>query len=328
LVRLEISPNLGENDFDPKVFVDAAVFAEEMGFRTAWFGDHIFPWHHSGKKSAFPWSIMPVALELTDKIKVGPWVTVPIGARYHPAIIAQAAATLDNMYPGRIVLGVGTGEALNERPFWNGRWPKWEERMDRLSEGVRLIRQLWEAKEPFKFEEKYFSSDFYYLYTKPKRKIPVYSSAMGRKAAYATGLFADGLITMCPRNDAQMMRDVILPAYGQGRREANKKGLGKVAIQLKFSFATPEYLLQNAWRTLGMCRKDSWSMPNPLVVEEEGRKVTLEDVRRNFHFPKNWKDVVKLIEMYQELGVNEVAVFTGVDKKTIRAVAKNLLEVF
>ena len=77
-----------------------------------------------------------------------------------------------------------------------------------------------------------------------------------------------------------------------------------------------------------MCRKDSWSMPNPLVVEEEGRKVTLEDVRRNFHFPKNWKDVVKLIEMYQELGVNEVAVFTGVDKKTIRAVAKNLLEVF
>jgi len=77
-----------------------------------------------------------------------------------------------------------------------------------------------------------------------------------------------------------------------------------------------------------MCRKDSWSTPNPLVVEEEGRKVTLEDVRRNFHFLKNWKDVVELIEMYQELGVNEVAVFTGVDKKTIRAVAKNLLEVF
>jgi len=217
---------------------------------------------------------------------------------------------------------------LNERPFWNGRWPKWEERMDRLSEGVRLIRQLWGAKEPFKFEGRYFSSDFFYLYTKPRRKIPIYSSAIGKKAAHATGLFADGLITMCPRNDVQTMRDAILPAYLQGRRDANKKGLGKVAIQLKFSFATPEYLLRNAWRTLGMCRKDSWSTPNPLVVEEEGRKVTLEDVRRNFHFPKNWKDVVKLIEMYQELGVNEVAVFTGVDKKTIRAVAKNLLEVF
>ena len=179
-MKMEISANLGENDYDPKVFVDAAIYAEEMGFRTVWFGDHIFPWYHSAKRSAFPWSVMPVALEKTDRIKVGPWVTVPIGARYHPAIIAQAAATLDNMYPGRIMLGVGTGEALNERPFWNDRWPKWEERMDRLAEGIRLIRQLWDSKEPFKFEGKYFSSDFYYLYTKPRAKIPIYSSAMGK----------------------------------------------------------------------------------------------------------------------------------------------------
>ena len=203
MVKIEISANLGENFYDPEKFVDATIYAERMGFRTAWFGDHFYPWYHSAKRSSFIWSVMSVALEKTDKIKVGPWVTVPTGARYHPAIIAQATATIDNMYPGRIQLAVGTGEALNERPFWNDNWPKWNERMERLTEGIKLIRQMWDATEPFRFEGKYFSSDFYYLYTKPRRKVPIYCSAIGRRAAHAAGLYGDGLVTISPRNDLQ-----------------------------------------------------------------------------------------------------------------------------
>jgi len=328
LAKLEISANLGENDYDPAVFVEAAVYAEELGFQNAWFGDHVFPWYHSGKRSSYAWAMMPIALERTEKIKVGPWVTVPTGARYHPAIIAQAAATLDNMYPGRVKLGVGTGEALNERPFWNDKWPKWEERMERLTEGIRLIRQMWTEKEPFKFEGKYFSSDFYFLYTKPKRRIPIYSAATGKRAAHAAGVYADGLITMSPRNDVQGLKEVILPAFRQGRIEANKTGPGKVAIQLKFSFAKPEDLLQKSWRSLGVCRKDSWSIPNPVAVEEEGKKVTLDELRRNVYFLKNWKEVVNLIEEYGKAGVNEVAMITGVDKKLMRAVARNVVDLF
>jgi len=326
--KMEISVNLGENDYDPQVFVDAAVYADKLGFRTVWFGDHIFPWYHSGKRSSFAWSMMSVALERTSRIKVGPWVTVPTGARYHPAIIAQAAATLDNMYPGRVQLGVGTGEALNERPFWNGNWPKWEERMERLTEGTRLIRQMWESTEPFKFEGKYFSSDFYYLYTKPRKKIPIYSSAIGRKAAHAAGLNADGLITISPRNDPQKLKEIILPEYQKGRNEANKTGLGKVAVELVFSFDKPEDIIKNAWKTIGICRKDSWSIPNPVAVEEAGKQLTVNDLQRNMHFCKNWKDVVKVIEAYQEVGVNEVTTYTGCDKKQIRAFAKNILSVF
>ena len=326
--KMEISVNLGENDYDPQAFVDAAVYADKLGFRTVWFGDHIFPWYHSGKRSSFAWSMMSVALEKTNRTKVGPWVTVPTGARYHPAIIAQAAATLDNMYPGRVQLGVGTGEALNERPFWNGNWPKWDERMERLTEGTKLIRQMWESTEPFKFEGKYFSSDFYFLYTKPRKKIPIYSSAIGRKAAHAAGLNADGLITISPRNDPEKLKKIILPEYQKGRNEANKTGLGKVAIELVFSFDKPEDLIKKAWKTLGICRKDSWSIPNPVAVEEAGKQVTVNDLQRNMHFCKNWKDVVKVIEAYQEVGVNEVTTYTGCDKKQIRAFAKNILSVF
>ena len=328
MAKIEISVNLGENDYDPQPFVDAAVYAEEMGFRTAWFGDHLFPWYHSGKRSSFVWSVMGIALEKTDRIKVGPWVTVPIGARYHPATIAQAAATLDNMYPGRLQLGVGTGEALNETPFWNGKWPKWQERMERMIEGIRLIRMMWESKEPFKFEGNYFSADFYHLYTKPRKQIPIYFSAIGKNAAHAAGRYGDGLITITPRNDVEKLKEVILPAYMRGRSEANKKGPGKVATELAFTFEKPEDLVRTAWRTLGIMRKDSWSIRNPVAVEEEGRKVTVEDVQRNLHLCKNWRDLVKVIEAYQEIGVTEAALFTSCDKKTIRTVAKNVLNVF
>ena len=326
--KIEISLNLSVTNSDPHTVVDAAICAEEAGFRTVWINDHIYPWYHSGKRSSYAWAMMPIALERTEKIKVGPWVTVPTGARYHPAIIAQAAATIDNMYPGRVKLGVGTGEALNERPFWNDKWPKWEERMGRLTEGITLIRRMWTEKEPFKFEGKYFSSDFYFLYTKPKRRIPIYSAATGKRAAHAAGVYADGLITMSPRNDVQGLKEVILPAFRQGRIEANKTGPGKVAIQLKFSFAKPEDLLQKSWRSLGVCRKDSWSIPNPVAVEEEGKKVTLDELRRNVYFLKNWKEVVNLIEEYGKAGVNEVAMITGVDKKLMRAVARNVVDLF
>ena len=328
LAKLEISVNLGENDYDPQEFVDATVYADRLGFRTVWFGDHIFPWYHSGKRSSFCWSMMSVALEKTRKIRVGPWVTVPTGARYHPAIVAQAAATLDNMYPGRVLLGVGTGEALNERPFWNGNWPAWDDRKDRLVEGIRLIKQLWESPEPFKFEGKYFSSDFYYLYTKPSKRIPIYFSAIGKKAAHEAGVNADGLITISPRNDPSKMAETLLPAYKEGRKEANKEGLGTVAIELVFTFDEPDALIKNAWRTLGICRKDSWSIPTPVAVEEEGRKVTVDDLRRNMHFCKNWKDVVNVIEEYKKAGVNHVTTYTGCNKKLIRAFAKNVHDVF
>ena len=325
LPRIEISANLGEKDYDPRAFVDAAVLVEDLGFRTAWFGDHIFPWYHSGRRSAFVWSVMGVALEETMKLKVGPWVTVPIGARYHPAIIAQAAATLDSMYPGRIQLGVGSGEALNETPFWNGRWPKWEERIQRLGEGVRLIRKMWESKKPFKLSGKYFSSDFYFLYTRPKRRIPIYLSAIGKRAAYAAGLYGDGLITICPRNGISMLQEKIIPAYKNGRAKAGRNGLGKIAIELQFSFQKPRDLLRHSWRSLGITRKDSWSFTTPIQVEEKGKGVTVDDLERCIHFCKNWSDVVELIERYKTLGVTEVAISTSCDKILIRTVQRTCL---
>jgi coenzyme F420-dependent glucose-6-phosphate dehydrogenase len=328
LAKIDIQLDLGENDYDPQDFVSAAVYADELGFRTVWFGDHIFPWFHSGNRSAFVWPVLSVVLEKTRDIKVGPCVTVPIGARYHPAIVAQAAATLDNMYPGRVLLGVGSGEALNEAPFWNDKWPKWSERMDRLTEGIRLMRMMWDSKEPFSFQGKYFSSDFFHLYTKPRGRIPLYFSAIGKRAARLAGVHADHLITLSPRNDLQTMTEVILPAYRQGRIEANKQYPGGVTVELNFSFMNPEEIVRTQWRAIGLYHKDSWSIPNPVASEEEGRKVTMEEVRKATCICGNWNDLVKVIEQYAEIGVDAIVLYSGADKGQIRAIAENVLSVF
>jgi coenzyme F420-dependent glucose-6-phosphate dehydrogenase len=232
------------------------------------------------------------------------------------------------MYPGRLILGVGSGEALNERPFWNGKWPKWGERMVRLVEGVQLMRLMWDSKEPFGFDGRFFNSDFYYLYTKPKRRIPVYISAIGSRAAYHAGQYGDGLITICPRNDINAMKNTVLPEYRRGRLEAGQIGDGEVAVELEFSFDSPEEIVRTRWRSLGFHRKDSWSIPTPLAVEEEGKKISVDDVRRGTHFCRSWKDVVSLVEEYASIGVTSFSLFSGADKQRIREIADNVLKVF
>ncbi len=124
------------------------------------------------------------------------------------------------------------------------------------------------------------------------------------------------------------MREEILPAYKTGRSEAKKKGLGKIAIELVFSFDKPQDVMRKAWRTLGIVRKDSWSIANPVAVELEGKKATIDEVKRCMHFCNSWNDVVELIEEYKKIGVTEVSIPTSCDKKLIRTVAKNVLSSF
>jgi hypothetical protein len=124
------------------------------------------------------------------------------------------------------------------------------------------------------------------------------------------------------------LRDVILPTYREGRRDANKEGAGEVAVELMYSFSKPEEVLENSWRTIGIMRKNSWSIPSPVVVEEAGKKVTMTELRTGMAFCKGWKDLVKLIEDYEERGVTEVNTDPGCDKKMIREFGRNVLDVF
>ena len=327
LTKVELQLNLGDTLYDPMDFVDAVSYAEEVGFKTAWLGDHFVPWYHAGKRSAFVWSVVPVALERTNKIRVGPLVATPIGARYQPAIVAQAAATLDNMYPGRFLLSVGTGEAINEAQFWKGRWPNWKERMDRLSEGTDLIRRLLDSAEPFEFKGKYFPSEFNFLYTKPKTRVPIYFSALGRRGGYYAGRHGDSLLTISPRASADKLQESILPAYRKGCKDAGKKP-GTLSVLVVESFMDPEEYRQKHWRSLGWMLRESWGLDTPLTVERKGKDVTLKRVKEIVHFCKGWKDLIRVVESYTAIGATEIILDSKADKDRIRQYAKNLLDVF
>jgi len=323
---VEIQLDLGENWYDPGEFVEAVMLAEELGFRTAWLGDHFVPWFHSGARAQFVWSTLGVAMAKTSTIKSGPLVTSSIGGRYHPAIIAQASATLDNMFPGRFLLGVGTGEAINEVAFMNDRWPNWTERIERLVEGVQLMRRLWESKEPFSWNGKFFSASFYYLYTKPKTKIPIYFAAAGRKAACYAGKFGDKMVTLAPKNSPEKLRAEIIPSYMDCAKESGRAG--GTAARIDFSFKSPERLIAEEWQSLGILAQDSFSLRTPVDVELAGRTLSAEELSRKIHFVEDWRSLINMINKYIDIGIKEIIIPTDANKDFIRETAKNLLTIF
>ena len=323
-----ISLDIGENYYDPREFVEATVYGEELGFKRLWFGDHFMPWYHTSDRSSFVWSVMASALERTKKVELGPLVTTPIGARYHPALIAQAAATLDNMYPGRFLMSVGSGEAVNEVPFWNDRWPSWSERMERLCEGITLMQKMWTSKKPFSFKGKYFSSEFLLLYTKPRTKMDIYFSAVGEKAAYNAGRYGDHLVTLSPGNSAERIRDVLMPRFREGEKEAKKKKGGRLVVHVDFAFKTPAQIIKDAPHELSPFAEHAVDIRTPIALEKAAKGVTAERLGRYTHSVKSWGELVEKLDEYTRAGASELILFSAPVKKEMEAVAKNVLSVF
>ncbi len=327
--NMKISLDIGENDKDPAEFRDLVVLSEKLGFDVAWLGDHFMPWMASGNRSAYVWSLMGSALEASTKIKVGPFVTTPIGARYHPAIIAQASATLDNMYPRRFLLAVGTGEAVNEAMFLPQGWPPWKERTDRLVEGVQLIRKLWSSKEYFDFEGTFFKQRQVFLYTKPRTDLKIYFSAIGEKFAEVAGRYSDGLITTGSRNPFDRCRDVIFPNFDRGAKSAGKDPvkLEKI-LSITFTFEDQDSFLKSHKKHAGNLVRKAYGVPDPRMIETMGEQLPDEVILRSTNFCSTWGDVVDLIYKFSEIGVDQIVLPSGPDSKKIRRYAQRILKEF
>jgi G6PDH family F420-dependent oxidoreductase len=324
LKDLKISADLGENEKEPSEFLDCVTVAEKVGFDSAFFGDHFMPWVHDGGKSAFVWSLMSSALERTNKIKVGPLVTVPIGARYHPAIIAQAASTIDSLYPGRFLLTVGTGEAVNEAFFLE--WPEWDERIERLTEGITLMRKLWSSDSYFDFDGKYFKMNQVYLYTKPKTVLEVYFSGIGPKSAYFAGKYGDHLVTLSSHNSLERCRDVIFPSCESGARASGKdpKDMEKV-VSLSFSLEDKESYLLSAKKTAGT---DSWDETDPRKIGALGATVPQQKLLKLSYLCSNWTDVIDLVSRFHEAGTTHIILQPGANQENIKMYAEKILRHF
>jgi G6PDH family F420-dependent oxidoreductase len=189
---IQLGYALSSEEHAPNELVDQARMAEDSGFHFLLVSDHFHPWVPQQGQSPFVWSTLGGIAQATERISVGTGVTCPI-MRYHPALIAQAAATVADMMPGRFFLGLGTGEYLNEHIYGEA-WPSIEIRQAMLTEAIQVIRDLWQGKE-YSHAGTYFTVRAARIYTLPENLPPIYMAAAGPDSAQLAADIADGLIS-------------------------------------------------------------------------------------------------------------------------------------
>ncbi len=189
---------LSAEEHDAPTLVDLAVRAEQAGFEALWISDHYQPWNDEQGQSPFVWSVLGAIAARTERVRCATAVTCPT-VRVHPAVVAQAAATTQQLFGGRFSLGVGSGEALNEHVL-GGAWPGAEVRLEMLEEAVDVMRQLW-AGDVVRHRGRHYTVDSAKLYTLPEQPVPVLVSGFGPKATDLAARIGDGYMNTDPSGE-------------------------------------------------------------------------------------------------------------------------------
>ena len=293
--------------FPPQEVVGLTALAEEHGFSGCMAADHFQPWVPQQGQAAFVWNVLTAVGERT-RGDMGPGVTCP-SFRFHPALVAQAAATLEAMYPGRSWLGVGSGEALNEHVV-AGYWPEAGERSLRMFEAVELIKKLFDASlagKDVKHSGRFFTMESARLWTMPDVAPPVLVATAGPINAKKTGKFADGIITVgAPLEKIGGLFD----RFAEGAREAGKDPdtMPKV-LQLHLSWdETDEQALANAmteWPNGGM-KFPKADIRSPFDFEQMAKLVRPEDFEGRMVISADPDVHRAAIQQYVDLGFDRV----------------------
>ena len=312
--------------FGPRTLVELAVLAEELGFDSVWVSDHFQPWRHTDGHAFFSPAWLAAVGERTRRVTLGTSVLTPT-FRYHPAVVAQAFATLGVLYPGRIVLGVGTGESMNEAPVVGIEWPDFRERFRRLSEAVRLIRRLW-TEDFVEFEGEYYRVRGATVYDRPERPLPVYVAASGEVAARFAGRQGDGFICTSGKG-MELYRDRLLPAVQEGAKAAGRdvEALEKT-IEVKVSFDTDRARAladTRIWAALALSPEEKVGVHNPREMEERAARVAHPE--RRWLVSDDPEQHVEQIAPYLELGFTHLVFHHPGDDQArfLRLYAKEIL---
>lgn len=306
--------------------------AVQAGFEGIWMGDHFHPWIHSRPYThqILPW--FGALMNEVPEVPVGTSVTCPV-FRYEPPVLAHAIATLDNMYPGRFNLGVGTGEALNEASFCEGEWPNWGTRAEMLVESIEVMRNLWTAEGYTSHRGKHFHYEDLCLYTKPKERIDIHWAAWGPQSCKYAGMYADHLITDSPPDRVE---EQIIPHLSKGLKEVGRD-ISDVHISTEFpvNIGDPDALVQEI-RDRGEYVPFEAELDNPdprsiqQTAEQKLADTTDEEIREGNNITDDPDDVVEKIERMEDAGVTRVFVGSncGDPVETIEAFEESILPHF
>jgi coenzyme F420-dependent glucose-6-phosphate dehydrogenase len=285
--------------------------AERQGFRSTMTSDHFHPWWNDNAFGNFTWVWISAAAKETKNMQFVTGVTAPI-YRYHPAIIAQAFASLDVLFPGRIGLGLGTGEAMNEVPL-GFKWPAAKVRLARMKEAAEIIHRLWNNKEGGSGFVTYNGAHYHLrdarLYTSPKSHIPLYMAAAGKESVKVAAENSHGLITFLKPNEAKEVFD----DFDKAAKDAGKdpSSLEKIA-EYKVSFHEDyDKAFESAtfWRATLIEDVFNSDISDPRKLQEKAEKeVPDEKLKESIQIVTSIDDCIKTIEEYFGAGFTKVYV--------------------
>ncbi|MFT4201425.1 glucose-6-phosphate dehydrogenase (coenzyme-F420) [Gordonia sp. (in: high G+C Gram-positive bacteria)] len=306
--KLKLGFKASAEQFTPRELVEIAVAAEEHGLDSVAVSDHFQPWRHNGGHAPFSLAWMAAVGERTERVQIGTSVLTPT-FRYNPAVIAQAFATMACLYPGRIMLGVGTGEALNEYATgFTGEWPEFKERFARLREAVRLMRELWTG-EKVNFDGEYYKTQDAFMYDVPDQPVPVYIAAGGPVVARYAGRAGDGFICTSGKG-MDLYTEKLIPAVKEGAAKAERDfdAIDRM-IEIKISYdPDPELALENTrfWAPLSLTPEQKHSVNSSVEMERLADELPIEQVAKRWIVASDPDDAVEQVRQYTDAGLNHL----------------------
>jgi coenzyme F420-dependent glucose-6-phosphate dehydrogenase len=324
---LKLGYKASAEQFGPRELVDYAVLAEELGYDTVVVSDHFQPWRHDGGHAPFSFAWLAAVGERTSRIGLGTSVVAP-SYRYHPGIVAQAMATLGVLYPGRVFLGVGTGEAMNETPLGVD-WPDQKERFQRLKEASQLMKLLW-TEERVNYDGNYFKTENATVYDRPPGGVPLYIAASGPAAARLAGRIADGFITTSGKAP-ELYAEKLLPAVREGaEKEGRSMDEIELTIEMKVSFDQDrERAMEDTrnWGALALTPEEKVGVDDPMEMQRLADALTAERAASRFIVSDDPDTQVEAIKPYLDLGFTHLDFhFPGEDQeRALRLYADEVL---
>ncbi|HEX6130605.1 MAG TPA: TIGR03557 family F420-dependent LLM class oxidoreductase [Actinomycetota bacterium] len=292
----EFGYKLCSEEHGPAELADLAAEAERVGFAFAMVSDHYHPWIDAQGESPFVWTTLGAAARATERLRFGTGVTCPT-VRIHPAIVAQAAATVAALAPGRFFLGLGSGENLNEHVLGDA-WPQAAVRQDMLEEAVEVIRELWSG-EWTDHRGRFYTVERAKLYTLPEEPPEIAIAASGTNAAELAGRIGDAMIGLAP--DEELMR-----AFDGAGGGAGKPRYAELTVCYAEDEAEARRIAHERWPNTAIAGELSAELPLPRHFEQAASMVTEDDVAQKIVCGPDPDRHLELIRTYERAGYDHL----------------------
>lgn len=293
-----------QEQYSPSQLLRYAELAADAGYEFVWTSDHFHPWFHTDAEAGFAWSWLGAATERLD-VPIGTYVT-PASEHYHPGLVAQAFATLQEMHDERVVLGLSTGEAMNETPLGHD-WPEYPVRRDRLEETLEIITLLWESDGFVDYEGEHFELDDARLYTRADEPPEIHVAANGPSTAKLASQYGEGFMTV---KTGEEFTERLYPAVrsyteNEGRDPDAMETTVLVIVSYDPDYETAVEATRPWWATTQ--NVFDRALANPEEIEKVGSNATREEIEEKFLIADDPAPIAAELERIAEMGFDRIA---------------------